>query len=225
MTDRCVKRPKRRWKGIEPTRRSSDERQGPISPPPSRAREVAARCEAGKLVDDADALVHEVLSTGRWPQQKTVDRLLKGDRLERVLSLYERAMRLDPGEPAYPWNLASTLDRLGLSDLALGYMVRAIQVAEETGDDEWAGADAHVALAEIALRTGETDLALTALASALIRSLRTPGFEGRRARCSKGSARRPECLDRTWRSRRGSSGFRPEPREPEREHRGLRGPC
>jgi hypothetical protein len=83
-------------------------------------REVEARGEAGRLIDDADALVDEVLSTGRWPQEKTVDRFLKGDCLERVLSLYERAMRLDPGEPAYPWNLASTLDRLGLSNLALG---------------------------------------------------------------------------------------------------------
>ena len=146
--------------------RSTDGR-GARDPGRANRREVEARGEAGKLVDDADALVDEVLSPGRWPQQKTVDRFLKGDRLERVLSLYERAMRLDPGEPAYPWNLASTLDRLGLSDLALGYMARAIQVAEETGDDEWAGADAHLALAEIALRAGETDLALTALASAL----------------------------------------------------------
>jgi tetratricopeptide (TPR) repeat protein len=138
-------------------------------------REVEAPGEAGKLVDDADAIVDEVLSPGRWPQEKTVDRFLKGDRLERVLSLYERAIRLDPAEPAYPWNLASTLDRLGLSNLALGHMARAIQVAEETRDDEWARADAHLALAEIALRAGETDLALTALASALDSDPEDPG--------------------------------------------------
>jgi tetratricopeptide (TPR) repeat protein len=170
-----VKRPKRLWKGM-------NRRAG--APMNAKARYRARRAvlgssrlagEAGKLVDDADVLVAEVLSPGRWPQQKTVDGFLKGDRLERVLSLYERAMRLDPGEPAYPWNLASTLDRLGLSALALGYMARAIQVAEETGDDEWAGADAHVALAEIALRAGETDRALTALASALDSEPEDPG--------------------------------------------------
>jgi hypothetical protein len=57
-------------------------------------------------------------------------------------------------------------------------MARAIQVAEETGDGEWAGADAHIALAEIALRAGETDLALTALASALDFEPEDPGVGG-----------------------------------------------
>ena len=47
-------------------------------------------------------------------------------------------------------------------------MARAIQAAEETGDDKRAGADAHLALAEIALRAGEPDPAVTALASALV---------------------------------------------------------
>jgi hypothetical protein len=75
---------------------------------------------------------------------------------------------LSPPNRRTPWNLASTLDSLGLSPLALGYMARAIQAAEETGDDKWAGADAHLALAEIALRAGEPDLAVTALASALV---------------------------------------------------------
>jgi len=40
--------------------------------------------------------------------------------------LYSRAMRLDPDEAAYPWNLASVLNRLGLNDLSLGFMMRAI---------------------------------------------------------------------------------------------------
>jgi Tetratricopeptide repeat len=102
-------------------------------------------------------------------------------------------------------------------------MARAIQVAEETADEEWAGADAHLALAEIALRAGETDLALTALASALDSEPEDPRVRRAASSLLEGSARRSECLDRTWRSRRGSSGFRPEPREPEQEHRGPRG--
>jgi uncharacterized protein GlcG (DUF336 family) len=56
-------------------------------------------------------------------------------------------------------NLASSLDRLGLPDLALAYMRRAIRVAEEVGDDEWAGAAAHLALADIAIRSGDLDIA------------------------------------------------------------------
>lgn len=122
---------------------------------------------AEELVGQADELIGEVLAPGRWPQRRTVDRFLAGDRLERVLSLYGRAMRLDPDEAAYPWNLASTLNRVGLNHLALGFITHAIRVAERVGDTEWSGADAHLALAEIAIDADEPDIALTALARAL----------------------------------------------------------
>lgn len=126
----------------------------------------SALASAAELVGEADELVAEVLTAGRWPQQATVERFLEGDRLQRVLSLYSRAMQLDPDESAYPWNLASTLNRLGLNDLALGFMTRAIHVAQQTVDTEWAGADAYVALAEIAIAAREPEVALTALARA-----------------------------------------------------------
>jgi tetratricopeptide (TPR) repeat protein len=131
-------------------------------------RAVAARDieKAQRLVDEANKLIAEVLTTGRWPQTRTVERFLKGDRLERVLSLYSRAMIADPDEVAYPWNLASTLKRLGLNDLALGFISRAVHVAERTGDEEWSGPDVHIAMAEIAVDAGESDVALTALARA-----------------------------------------------------------
>lgn len=133
-----------------------------------RSRAVAARDieKARKLVHEANALIAEVLTTGRWPQARTVERFLEGDRLERVLSLYSRAMFADPEEVAYPWNLASTLKRLGLNDLALGFISRAIHIAERTGDEGWLGPDVHLAMAEIAVDAGEPDVALTALARA-----------------------------------------------------------
>jgi tetratricopeptide (TPR) repeat protein len=118
------------------------------------------------FADEADALIAEVLAPGRWPQARTVDRFLEGDRLERVLSLYARAMVADPDEVAYPWNLASTLNRLGVNDLALGFIARAIHLAERTGDEEWSGSAVYMAMAEIAVDAGEPDVALTALARA-----------------------------------------------------------
>lgn len=51
-------------------------------------------------------------------------------------------------------------------DLAIAYMRRAIRVAEQTGDNEWAGADAHLALADIALRAGDSDIAAMAIETA-----------------------------------------------------------
>ncbi len=75
-------------------------------------------------------------------------------------------MLADPDEVAYPWNLASTLNRLGLNDLALGFIARAIHLAERMRDEEWSGPDVYVAMAEIAVDAGETDVALTALARA-----------------------------------------------------------
>ena len=108
----------------------------------------------------------DILKPGRWPQRRTVERFLGDDRLERVLLLYSRAMRLDPDEAAYPWNLASVLNRLGLNDLSLGFMTRAIHAAHRIGDQDWCGPDAYLALAEIAIDADERDIALTALARA-----------------------------------------------------------
>lgn len=121
---------------------------------------------AVELVNDADRLIFQVLRPGRWPQQRTVRRFLEGDRLGRVLALYREAMELDPLEPAYPWNLASTLNRLGLHDLALAHIQRALRVSEAIGDAEWCDGAAHVAWAEIAVNAGQYDVALVALARA-----------------------------------------------------------
>lgn len=123
-----------------------------------------AVADAARLAGEADALVAAALPPGHWPDEQTVDRFLAGDKLDRVLSLYRRAMRLDPSEPAYPWNLASAMSRLGLNDLALGFMARAIHLAAAGGESEWSGADAYLALAEIAIDAHEPDLALIALA-------------------------------------------------------------
>lgn len=124
------------------------------------------RAEAVELVSAADELVAEVLQPGRWPQRRTVERFMEDDRLERVLALYGRAIRLDPDEPAYPWNLSATLSKLGLSDLALAFMTRAVHVAERVGDEEWSDFDAHVALAELAVDAGEPEMALMAIVRA-----------------------------------------------------------
>lgn len=140
-----------------------------------RAAETDRQNEAERLVGEADALIAEVLSPGRWPQKRTVESFLRNDRLDRVLALYGRAMRLDPEEAAYPWNLASTLNRLGINDLALGLVSRAIRVAALAGEDDWSGADAHVAMAEIAIDAGEPEIALTALT----RSVELNGAEDR----------------------------------------------
>lgn len=121
---------------------------------------------AAELVREADRLIAAALKPGRWPQRRTVERFLEADRLERVLALYSEAMRLDPAEPAYPWNLASALNRLGLNELALAFIERAIRVAEELGDEEWAGAGAHLAWADMATSAGHYDTALVALAKA-----------------------------------------------------------
>jgi tetratricopeptide (TPR) repeat protein len=141
------------------------------------AEQPTASDRAVILVTEADGLIREVLAPGRWPQEKTVRRFLEGDRLQRVLGLYCQAMRLDPDEPAYPWNLASTLWRLGLHELALGFIERAIRVAESVGDDEWADASAHLAWAEIAEHAGQYEVALVALAKAKSLSDGSPQIE------------------------------------------------
>lgn len=126
----------------------------------------AAAAEAESLVGAADELLAEALAPGSWPQAEIAERFLTEGKLDRVLALYGRAMRLDPSEPAYPWNLASSINRLGLNDLALGFMARAIHLAAAAGESEWSGPDAQLALAEVAVDAGEADLALTALAHA-----------------------------------------------------------
>lgn len=118
---------------------------------------------AALLVDQAEAILDGYLRPGRWPAARTARRFLEGGDLERVLSLYARAMEDDPREPAYPWNLASSLDRLRLPDLALIFIRRAIRVAEETGDREWAGADVHLACADIARHASDPEMADLAL--------------------------------------------------------------
>lgn len=122
--------------------------------------------KAEQLVGEADELLASALAPGRWPEQDEIDRFLAEGKLDRVLALYGRAMRLDASEPAYPWNLASAMNRLGLNDLALGFLSRSIHLAERRGESEWTGPAAQLALAEVAMDAGEYDLALTALAHA-----------------------------------------------------------
>ncbi len=124
---------------------------------------AAATERADRLVDEAEKLLGGYLRPGRWPATRTARRFLDSGDLERVLSLYVRAMEDDPREPAYPWNLASSLDRLHLPDLALIFIRRAIRVAEETGDREWAGADVYLACADIARHAGDVEMAEMAL--------------------------------------------------------------
>lgn len=50
--------------------------------------------------------------------------------------------------------------------LALGFIARAIHLAERSGENEWSGPGAQLALAKVAIDAGEYDIALTALAHA-----------------------------------------------------------
>jgi tetratricopeptide (TPR) repeat protein len=130
------------------------------------SRSGGGRRRAAELVDEADRLVGEYLEPGRWPHAKTVDRFLADGGLERLLSLYGQAMALDQSEPAYPWNLASTLRRLGQLELAAAFLKRAIHLGDEQGESDYSGAGAYLALAEIALERGDADEALVAIARA-----------------------------------------------------------
>lgn len=135
--------------------------------PERRGEPTAAdRRAAAELVDEADRLVADVLVPGEWPESETVERFMAEGRLERLLSLYARAMALDSSEPAYPWNLSSVLRRLGQLELSHAYLTRAIRLGEEQGDSDYAGADAYLALAEISIDSGDEDQALVALARA-----------------------------------------------------------
>jgi len=132
--------------------------------PEGADREAVDR--AAGLVGEADALLGDAFGPGEWPEVDAVDRFLSEGKLDRVLALYGQAMRLDAGEPAHPWNLGSAMNRLGLNDLALGFLTRAIHLSERLGESQWSGPDAQIAVAEVAIDAGEYDLALTALAHA-----------------------------------------------------------
>lgn len=131
-----------------------------------RAADGASVREAVRLIDQAEEILARYLKPGQWPTARTISSFHRHGDLEPVLSLYAQAMESDPEEPAHPWNLASSLDRLGVSDLAVAYMRRAIRVAEEKGDGEWSGADAYLALADIALRARDTEIAALAIDNA-----------------------------------------------------------
>lgn len=128
--------------------------------------EPAAAAKAEQLVGQADELLVDAFGPGEWPEADAVDRFLSDGKLDRVLALYGQAMRLDASEPAYPWNLGSAMNRLGLNDLALGFLTRATHLAEQRSESQWSGPDAQLAVAEVAIDAGEYDLALTALAHA-----------------------------------------------------------
>lgn len=126
----------------------------------------------GGVADEADAhpvdQAEEILESVQIPRATParVTRFVSDGRLERVLALYSRAMREEPAESSYPWNLAASLDRLGLSDLALPYAARAVRSAEVNGDGWLAGAHAYVAWAEIAINADEPELAAVLLRKA-----------------------------------------------------------
>ena len=128
--------------------------------------------EAGKLVDQAEEILGRYLRPGQWPAAPVARRFRESGDLQLVLSLYARAMADDPDEASYPWNLTSSLDRLRLPDLALVFVRHAIRVAEESGDTEWAGADVHLAWADIALRAGQPEMAERAIERLARSSLR-----------------------------------------------------
>lgn len=136
-----------------------------------------AAAEARRLVAKADEILAATLAPGRLPDPEEATQFLARGELDRVLALYGRAMRLAPNESSYPWNLAAATSRLGLTDLALVFMARAIHLAAAAGEDDWSGPDAQLALAEMAIDAEEPDLALTALARA--RSLDDQGKRDR----------------------------------------------
>lgn len=128
----------------------------------------AERGEAAqKLAQEAEALISAVLQPGRWPQRQTVQRFMEDERLQKVLTLYTVAMELDPDEPSYPWNLASTLRRLGLNDLALAFIERALRVGMKVEPEEWDTPGTYLAWADAAIEAGQYDIALIPIAHAM----------------------------------------------------------
>ncbi len=133
----------------------------------ARGREgVDSRESALAFVKEAERTLARYLRPASHPREKTRTRFVESGDLERVLVLYARATELDPSEPAYPWNLASSLRRLDQPQFALGFIEQAIRVAEEVGDSEWADEHVHLAWADTALAARQFDVALVALARA-----------------------------------------------------------
>lgn len=127
-----------------------------------------ARRQARTLVNKADALLAGILPSASWEagsRQRAA--FLKSEDFERFLGLYLRAMDLDQLEPAYPWNLGSTLNRLGRADLALAFVGRAVKIGEELRDVDWAGPDGYLLWAETAINAGQDEVALVAIAKAV----------------------------------------------------------
>jgi hypothetical protein len=120
---------------------------------------AAERTRAADAVEEADRILWQYTKPGRLPSRADARRFVDDGHLERVLALYVRAMRDDPGEPSYPWNLASSLDRLYLSDLALPFIGRAVRTAHAERDEDFGGAAAHVAWAEVAMNADQPELA------------------------------------------------------------------
>lgn len=159
---------------------------------PSDSRQAGSDMPA----DAAEEILGRYLKPGRWASKAARSRFLRSGDLQHVLALYEDAMATDGREPSYPWNLAAALDRLGLHDLALVYVQRAIRVATVIGEEEWADAHAHLAWADIALNAGDNDLALIAIerARSLDPNLATERYV-RRARRNAAPAAWSEPLD------------------------------
>lgn len=118
------------------------------------------------LVREAERILARYLRPASHPREGTRARFVESGDLERVLVLYTRATELDPSEPAYPGNLASSLRRLHQRQFALAFIEQAIRVAEEVGDSDWADEHVHLAWADTALAAHQFDVALVALARA-----------------------------------------------------------
>jgi tetratricopeptide (TPR) repeat protein len=129
---------------------------------------------AAKLAERAEEIFGRYLPPASWANARIAQRFRESGDLETVLSLYAQAIADDPQEPAYPWNLASSLDRLQLPDLALVFLRRAIRIGEDTGDDDWTGAGVYLAWADVAIRAGEPELAELAIEKAREADHRAP---------------------------------------------------
>ncbi len=129
---------------------------------------------AAQLAERAEEILGRYLRPASWANARLARQFRESGDLETVLSLYAQAMADDPQEPAYPWNLASSLDRLQLSDLALVFLRRAIRIGEETGDGDWTGTGVYLAWADVAIRAGEPELAELAVEKARETDPRAP---------------------------------------------------
>ncbi len=128
----------------------------------------AARAAARQQVTEAEELLGEgVPPRSSAGHDARVSQFAESEGFEHFLGLYLRAIDLDADEPAYPWNLAAALNRLGRPELALGYIGRAIRVGERLGDDDWSGPDEYLVWAETAINAGQDEVALVAIAKAV----------------------------------------------------------